>query len=671
MEKPNLNMEDCTPETGIIECFQTGDYKAVERAISDIKEIGIGHIRIEISWAEWSTPEGQTWFDWLIPKLSKNLSLLPCFLPVLPKGIKKTSSSPVNSQEYADFLDLMITRYGIYFDWLELWNHQDDINDWNKKSDSQWSFFAKAIENEAKMVQARGKKTVLGGISPTNLNCLKLLFETGVMKNIDAIGIHKLSDEDEAESKEWELNIEKIQGLVNINNSPTELWITQSGFSTWKFDETRQLQEYLKSTDQKVKRTYWYSLYDFDTAISITDNFDLEDKKLHYGMKKRNGAPKLIYRFLQNESLEEIKKKKWLTQEFKKNVVDKHILITGGAGFVGINLAHHYLLLGKPVMIFDNLSRPGVVDNLQWLISKYGTKVRVQIADIRNESILQMAVKNAESVYHFAAQAGATSSIYNPIEDFEINARGTLNILNSIALLETPIPLVFASSSKVYGEMKHLEMKIKGNSYEPVLKEVKSFGINENSILDLNNPYGCSKGVAEQYVLDFARTFQLPATVFRISSTYGPYQHGNEEQGWLSHFISNCIKNKTVNIYGDGRQVRDILFIDDLVEALLLTQKNMSSVIGQAFNIGGGPQNAISLIDALEMISKISKNKIDVSYNPWRTGEQRYFVSDTRKFELATGWIPKTNIKNGMEALYNWISNHKEAKIDRTTIKNF
>lgn len=672
MEKRTIEREETKgPKPGILEWFSVGEYKAVENAINDFKSLGISNIRTGISWADWYTEEGQEWYDWLIPKLAGELELLPCFLYTPPSlGIKpNTSSPPVNPKSYPDFLDTMITRYGIYFDYVELWNEPNNISEWDWRLDPEWKIFSEMVGAAAYWAKARGKKTVLGGMCPIDNNWLGLMFQRGVMDYIDVIGIHGFPDVFDTKWEGWETNIKGVQELLDKYNSKLEIWVTEAGFSTWQYDERKQLEEYLKLTLLDIPRFYWYGLNDLKPSRSTVDGFHLDEREYCFGMKKSDGSPKLIFRMLGLEPVEILREKPWMAQKANHPTDEKYTVITGGSGFIGTNVARHYLMLGKPVMIFDNLSRAGVEQNLQWLINKYGRDVKIEIADIRNEHAVQNAVKNAEQIFHFAAQVAVTTSLVNPREDFEINARGTLNILNAMTYLETPPSLVFTSTNKVYGEMEELELAVSGNKYLPTKEEFKNFGINEERKLEFHSPYGCSKGTADLYVLDFARTFGLPATVFRMSCIYGPHQYGTEDQGWVAHFMMKALNGQTLNIYGDGRQVRDILYVEDLVEAFVLAQDNISNISGQPFNIGGGPENAVSLINVLEMISRISRKEIDVKYGQWRPGDQKYYVSDTRKFELATGWVPKTKAGNGLENLYNWLKNVKDSKIISSTIK--
>jgi CDP-paratose 2-epimerase len=337
------------------------------------------------------------------------------------------------------------------------------------------------------------------------------------------------------------------------------------------------------------------------------------------------------------------------------NGKSKPILITGGAGFVGSNLAHRLLSAGHRVRLLDNLSRAGVERNLRWLMETHGDLVDIEVPDVRNLSIIKQAVKDASQVFHFAAQVAVTSSLVDPIEDFEINARGTLNLLEAVRAAENPPPLIFTSTNKVYGNLADLEFIKQGTRYAPLDNAIREQGIAENRPLDFHSPYGCSKGAADQYVTDYARTYRIPAVVFRMSCIYGPHQHGNEDQGWVAHFVIRSISGKPITIYGDGMQVRDILFIDDLVDAFVLAQQHMKEIAGSAFNIGGGTANSISLLELLDLLAELHGGDVSVRFEKWRAADQRYYVADTSKFSRLTGWTPRVGVNEGVKRLYEWI----------------
>ena len=333
-------------------------------------------------------------------------------------------------------------------------------------------------------------------------------------------------------------------------------------------------------------------------------------------------------------------------------------LITGGAGFVGTNLAARLLRDGREVLILDSLARPGVEENLRWLRDTFGARVAVEIGDVRDAALVRAAVARADAVFHFAAQVAVTTSLTDPVEDFEVNARGTLNVLEAIRARTIPPPLVFTSTNQVYGALDDLAMRRTDLRYVP--RDVATAaGIGEQRPLDFHSPYGCSKGSADQYVRDYARTFGLPALVFRMSCIYGPHQFGTEDQGWVAHFLIQALEGHPITVYGDGRQVRDVLYVGDLVDAFLLAMQWMGTESARAFNIGGGPANAVSLLELLDLIAQITGRRPDVRFDGWRPGDQKYYVSDTTTFEQATGWRPRTGVRRGLQRLTEWLQRER------------
>ncbi|HEY0009632.1 MAG TPA: NAD-dependent epimerase/dehydratase family protein [Tepidisphaeraceae bacterium] len=334
----------------------------------------------------------------------------------------------------------------------------------------------------------------------------------------------------------------------------------------------------------------------------------------------------------------------------------KPVLITGGCGFIGTNLAHRLLSAGQSVIVYDNLSRRGVDRNLQWLSQMHGKLLIAETADVLDAPRLRKAVDRCSSAFHFAAQVAVTTSLVDPIHDFEVNARGTLNLLEALRAQETPPPLVFTSTNKVYGGLPDVTLTRNGERYEPQDLSLRGTGIGENRHLDFHSPYGCSKGTADQYVLDYARTFNMPAVAFRMSCIYGPHQCGNEDQGWVAHFLIKAINREPITLYGDGMQVRDILFVEDLVDAFLTARAHMPQISGQAFNIGGGVNNTVSLLELLDAIESMNGRRPDVRFGPWRPGDQRYYVSDTAKMKKLTGWSPRVSVASGLSQLHQWLT---------------
>jgi len=335
---------------------------------------------------------------------------------------------------------------------------------------------------------------------------------------------------------------------------------------------------------------------------------------------------------------------------------ERWMLITGGAGFIGTNLAHRILSEGRPVLILDNLSRPGVEKNLNWLCDTHGDLVRVEVADICDSSAMDRAVTQADAVFHFAAQVAVTTSIDNPLLDFDVNVQGTFNLLESIRRRNNRPPLVFTSTNKVYGKLGNLKLIQGARRYEPADGRLRESGINENFPLDFRSPYGCSKGAADQYVLDYSRIYRIPATVFRMSCIYGPHQFGTEDQGWVAHFLIQALSGKPIVLYGDGCQVRDILFVEDLVDALLTAREYIGRIAGEAFNIGGGAGNVVSLMELIDYITELGGKRPEVQSAEWRTEDQKYYVSDITKFRAMTGWLPAVSTREGIRSLWNWLS---------------
>ena len=344
------------------------------------------------------------------------------------------------------------------------------------------------------------------------------------------------------------------------------------------------------------------------------------------------------------------------------------VVITGGAGFIGANLAERLLGSGREVLIFDNVSRPGVERNLEWLRERHGSLLEVVIGDVRDERAVNDAVSKASAVFHFAAQVAVTTSLTHPIDDFEVNARGTLNVLEAIRRQSTPPPLLFTSTNKVYGSLPDIAFTKVGQRYTPSLQNVAERGISEERPLDFHSPYGCSKGAADQYVIDYARTFGVPSVVFRMSCIYGPRQFGTEDQGWVAHFLIRAASGAPLIFYGDGMQVRDILFVDDLVDAFLLAQQHIDRTAGKAFNIGGGVSNTTSLLELVDMIGELSGSRPAVTFSAWRPGDQRYYVSDIRAFGEAVGWAPRVGVREGLERLQRWVHALRERSVSKPLV---
>lgn len=337
----------------------------------------------------------------------------------------------------------------------------------------------------------------------------------------------------------------------------------------------------------------------------------------------------------------------------------KRILITGGAGFIGINASSYYLQKGWDVVLFDNFSRKGVEHNIEYIKSLKQGKLRIIKGDIRfHRRKLVSIIKDVDFILHLAAQVAVTTSVEDPREDFDINARGTLNILEAIRSSGHKPVFLYSSTNKVYGGLEHIPVEEKTTRY--VFKRLP-YGVSEKENLDFHSPYGCSKGAADQYVRDYWRIYGLKTIVFRQSCIYGPHQFGREDQGWVAWFMIALTKRKKITIYGNGKQVRDILYIDDLLNAYDLAFHNIHKTQGQTYNIGGGFKNTISVwYEFAPLLTRLFGRKITPTFLDWRPGDQPIFIADIRKARSDFGWKPKIGVREGIEKLYRWISENKE-----------
>lgn len=333
----------------------------------------------------------------------------------------------------------------------------------------------------------------------------------------------------------------------------------------------------------------------------------------------------------------------------------KRLLITGGCGFIGTNLAVYFTERGWDVAVLDNLSRKGAVENLLWMREKY-PNIRFVHADIRTGlATLREEVATVDAVFHLASQVAVTTSFKNPQEDCAINAVGTLNVLEAIRDQGVNPTLVYASTNKVYGGMEDVVVELKGNQYQ--YRDLPH-GIPEDRYLDFHSPYGCSKGAGDQYTRDYARVYGLNTVVLRQSCIAGPRQYGITDQGWVTWFMVAATGGQPIRIYGDGKQVRDILDVDDLARAYELAVENIDKVRGQIFNIGGGPGNTMSLLDLLGYLEQKLGRKLSYDFVPWRPGDQPCYVSDIRKAKAVLGWEPQIPLRETLERLHAWVAEH-------------
>ncbi len=333
--------------------------------------------------------------------------------------------------------------------------------------------------------------------------------------------------------------------------------------------------------------------------------------------------------------------------------------ITGGAGFIGSNYVHRLLERGEKVTIYDNLTRAGASRNLAWLKEKFGENAfRLVVGDVRDAALLADSSREADVIVHLAAQVAVTTSVTQPREDFEVNALGTFNVVEAARLSDRKPVVLYASTNKVYGGMEEVRVVERETRWE---YESLPEGCAESQPLDFHSPYGCSKGTGDQYVRDYARIYGLRTVVFRQSCIYGPRQFGVEDQGWVAWMIIAAITGRQITIYGDGKQIRDVLWVDDLLDAYDAALSRIDRVKGQVYNLGGGPGNTMSIWTEFgPMLEKLLGSKIPVARGDWRPGDQKVFVADIRKAERELGWKPKVGVKEGMGRLFEWVEENKE-----------
>jgi CDP-paratose 2-epimerase len=337
----------------------------------------------------------------------------------------------------------------------------------------------------------------------------------------------------------------------------------------------------------------------------------------------------------------------------------RHYLVTGGAGFIGSNYVHRLIRRGKKVTIFDNLSRAGAPRNVAWLEETLGRDAfRLIVGDLRSAEAIAEATRNADIIVHLAGQVAVTTSITNPREDFEANALGTFNALEAARLSGRDPIFIYASTNKVYGGMEDVELV-----EEPTRWRYKNLmhGCPETQPLDFHSPYGNSKGAGDQYTRDYARIYGLRSVVFRQSCIYGPRQFGIEDQGWLAWFVIAAVTGRPITIYGDGKQVRDVLYVDDLLDVYDAAIEKIDVAAGKVYNMGGGPENVTSVwMEFGPMLEKLLDKPIEVSRRDWRPGDQRVFYADIRKAERELGWKPKVGVEKGIRMLFEWVQKNRD-----------
>ncbi|MRS05604.1 NAD-dependent epimerase/dehydratase family protein, partial [bacterium] len=343
--------------------------------------------------------------------------------------IAEITSPPRDANAYAEFLEFFLDTHGNHFEYIELWNEPNNRSCYDYILDESWDIFSSMIIGASGIVKKHGKKSVLGGISPINPGWIKIMGDKKVLDHIDVVGIHGYPDVYDSRWRSWEESIDSIQNALDLYGSKAEIWITETGYSTWRYDERKQVEKFISVLDTLIKRVYWLSLLDTPSKVSTRNGHHIDERDYHFGMLSEDYRPKLLYQLWSSGGIDNVRRNKWMAS-FRFNGSGRKelpVLITGGAGFIGTNLANRLLDLGHSVYIFDNLSRPGVDNNLKWLKQKHKNNLRIIIADIRDRFLVEESVKHVSHVFHLAAQVAVTTSLIDPYYDYSVNARGTLN----------------------------------------------------------------------------------------------------------------------------------------------------------------------------------------------------------------------------------------------------
>ncbi len=647
---------------GVVERFAPGSHARVDAAVQLLHEVGITRIRTHVSWAEYHAEGGRDWYDWLLQRLGGEFELLPCVHDT-PPGLSETgrrSGPPRRLRDFADFVDTIIDRHGTLFSAVELWNEPNNLLAWDGRQDVGWHKFAEMIGGAGYLARQCGKLAVLGGPCPTDTNWLRLMGERGVLGVFDVVGVHGfLGTSDSVEVgiwPGWDRALQDAKEAMRPFQPSVALWITETGYATRRHDWVQQAAAFLQAFDAPVERVYWHGLQDLPNALTKRENSKRHRRLDNFGLYDHAGKPKLLGRLLLN-GIDEVRDVVTLAPSQFAHALPPAILsarpvvVTGGAGFIGSNLVDRLAREGHDVLVYDALVRPGVERNLHWLRSNHPGRVSFAIADLLDSDALAEVATSASAVFHLAGQVAVTSSLTQPMADFEVNALGTLRLLEGLRRHNPTAPLIFASTNKVYGDLADISLALSDQRYVPKDRSIAANGVSEARPLGFHTPYGCSKGAADQYVLDYARSFGLRAAVLRMSCIYGERQLGTEDQGWVAHFLLRAIAGENITIYGDGRQVRDVLHVGDAVSAYLATWAHIDQVAGRAFNLGGGTDNAISLLQLIDHIADLLGQSPELTFAPWRKGDQRYFVADTRAVRHELGLPTPLGWRDGVMRL--------------------
>lgn len=610
--------------------FPLGAYTAAEQFFDEGRTLRADYLRLAITAAQWDSEEGRIWVRWLAKNAARSFELTialyrqgPTMAPALPPAHARETAA------YRRVVQELSGELAARCEWLEL---ADPLGP------SAWPDTSSASGALLNDLRLPGRlRLCLGGLplDPVWVNSART---NGLLRSAAALAFCQWSPDQDLSSM--------LTAVVEAAcvDRVLPVWLTPERLPARAVEEGRLgacVGDCVELMESAAERFY------FPLRPAPTPPCQLES-----GLAM--GGEALAARLLR-ENGQGLRAMHERLEAGRHGVAAESDLVIGGAGFVGCNMAARLAAAGRNVLVLDNLSRAGTEHNLSWLSQRFPRQIRILIADIRDEEAVCYAVERARRVFHFAAQVAVTTSLTYPQHDHQVNATGTLNVLEALRRRREPPPLLFTSTNKVYGELSDIALELTPLGYQPVDPVIRAKGVDESRPLSLCSPYGCSKGAADQYVLDYARSYGLPVVVFRMSCIYGPRQFGNEDQGWVAHFVRQTLAGEGARIYGDGHQTRDVLFIDDLVEAALRALERLPATAGEVFNVGGGVGQAVSLNGLLQLLGRLHGTTPEIHIEDWRPSDQRYYVSDSGKLSRTTGWRPQLSVEQGVHRLYDWM----------------
>jgi CDP-paratose 2-epimerase len=611
------------PEVGVVQYFHVHDRATVERVLAGLEHVPVRQLRTGISWCDWMSEGGDEWYAWLLPLLLERFEVLPCFLYTPPAlGIlPKTSSPPRQPQLYGKFVEMVLKRFEGSFQHVELWNEPNNYIEWDWTIDPEWTIFAEMIGGAAERASKLGVRPVLGGMSPFDPNWLDLMFKRRALEHVEVIGVHGFPGTWEAVWDGWDTHIDRVQEVCDRHGSDARIWVTECGFSTWAHDEFRQLTTMVELAEAPADRVYWYSVEDLAPERDTLDGFHADERAYHFGLQRTSREPKLLGRVLMAGGLPTVREMVELATHGEDDA-GARTLVTGGAGFIGMHLVARLAADGKAVTVLDNLSRPGSEQRLRSLKLHFGDLVRIEVGDVRDVFALRRCVQGCDAVFHLAATIPTDAPLAVP-DDLDVNLRATVTLLEELRRLDAPPPLVFSSSSAIYAPA---------------------------------GPFACAKRAADEYVLDYARTFGLQTCSLRFGAVYGPHQSGDEEHGWLGAMPRAAAEGAPVVVFGDGRDVRDLLYVDDAVDALA-----RAAGLDGAYDVGGGDEQAAPVAALVGLVKRLGPEPPRFERLPWPPTEPSRYVSDYSAFAAVTGWKPAVSIEEGFARVHAWVSDEPAA----------